>query len=104
MPLIGLDLPRKEIDGVFDSWDPDGSGEIGLTLALALILTLTLTLPLPLPLPLTLTVTASPNEVRKFDGAAHSIHNTAQPEFTSELLAVITAAAKAAAAAATDSA
>ena len=36
--------------------------------------------------------------VRKFDGAAHSIHNTAQPEFTSELLAVITAAAKAAAA------
>ena len=21
MPLIGLDLPRKEIDGVFDSWD-----------------------------------------------------------------------------------
>ena len=42
--------------------------------------------------------------MRKFDGAAHSIHNTAQPEFTSELLAVITAAAKAAAAAATDSA
>ena len=27
-----------------------------------------------------------------FDEAAHSIHNTAQPEFTSELLAVITAA------------
>ena len=43
MPLIGLDLPRKEIDGVFDSWDPDGSGEIGLTRTLALILTLTLT-------------------------------------------------------------
>ena len=59
-----------------------------------------------LVLTLTLTLTASPNEVRKFDGAAHSIHNTAQPEFTSELLAVITAAAKDAAAAttATDSA
>ena len=57
-----------------------------------------------LVLTLTLTLTASPNEVRKFDGAAHSIHNTAQPEFTSELLAVITAAAKAAAVAATDSA
>ena len=39
--------------------------------------------------------------MRKFDGAAHSIHNTAQPEFTSALLAVITAAAKAAAAATT---
>ena len=43
--------------------------------------------------------------VRKFDGAAHSIHNTAQPEFMTELVGVITAAAKAAAAAAaTDSA
>ena len=30
MPLIGLDLPRKEIDGVFDSWDPDGSGMLEL--------------------------------------------------------------------------
>jgi hypothetical protein len=42
--------------------------------------------------------------VRKFDGAAHSIHNTAQPEFMSALLAVIAAAAKAATATTTDSA
>ena len=41
--------------------------------------------------------------VRKFDGAAHSIHNTAQPEFVAALVAVINAAA-AKAAAATDSA
>jgi len=38
--------------------------------------------------------------VRKFDGAAHSIHNTAQPEFIAALVAVIADAAKAAAAAA----
>jgi len=39
--------------------------------------------------------------VRKFDGAAHSIHNTAQPEFVAALVAVITSASRTAAAAAT---
>ena len=28
MPLLGLDVPKKEIDAAFDSFDPDGSGEI----------------------------------------------------------------------------
>ena len=30
MPLIGFDVPRKEIDALFDEWDPDGSGTIEL--------------------------------------------------------------------------
>ena len=30
MPLLGLDVPKKEIDRLFDSWDPDRSGEISL--------------------------------------------------------------------------
>ena len=28
MPLLGLEVPKKVIDELFDSWDPDGSGEI----------------------------------------------------------------------------
>ena len=28
MPLLGLEVPKKEIDALFDSWDPDGSGMI----------------------------------------------------------------------------
>ena len=67
-------------------------------------LTPTPTPTLALALALALALTPSPNEVHKFDGAAHSIHNTAQPEFMSALLAVIAAAAKAAAATTTDSA
>ena len=30
MPLLGLDVPRDEIDKLFDEWDPDGSGTIEL--------------------------------------------------------------------------
>ena len=30
MPLLGLDVPRKDIDELFDSWDPDGSGMLEL--------------------------------------------------------------------------
>ena len=26
MPMLGLDVPRDEIDKLFDSWDPDASG------------------------------------------------------------------------------
>ena len=28
MPLLGFDAPRREVDALFDSWDPDGSGTI----------------------------------------------------------------------------
>ena len=28
MPALGLEVPKKEIDALFDAWDPDGSGEI----------------------------------------------------------------------------
>ena len=28
MPLLGLDVPKKDIDALFDSWDPDGSGKL----------------------------------------------------------------------------
>ena len=28
MPKLGLKAPRKEIDALFDEFDPDGSGEI----------------------------------------------------------------------------
>ena len=28
MPLLGLDVPRSEMDALFDSWDADGSGSI----------------------------------------------------------------------------
>jgi len=28
MPMLGLDVPRKDIDELFDSWDPDKSGSI----------------------------------------------------------------------------
>jgi hypothetical protein len=28
MPMLGLDVPRKVLDELFDSWDPDGSGSI----------------------------------------------------------------------------
>ena len=30
MPLLGLEVPRAEIDALFDSWDNDGSGKITL--------------------------------------------------------------------------
>ena len=26
--LLGLDIPRKDVDGLFDTFDPDGGGEI----------------------------------------------------------------------------
>ena len=28
MKLLGLDVPRSEMDALFDSWDADGSGSI----------------------------------------------------------------------------
>ena len=28
MPMLGLDVPRKVLDELFDSWDPDGSGSL----------------------------------------------------------------------------
>ena len=28
MPKLGLKAPRKEIDALFDEFDPDGSGEV----------------------------------------------------------------------------
>ena len=28
MPLLGLEVPKKEVDALFDSWDPDGSGSL----------------------------------------------------------------------------
>ena len=28
--MLGFDVPRKEVDALFDSWDPDGSGELDL--------------------------------------------------------------------------
>ena len=31
MPLLGLDVPKKEIDRLFDSWDLDRSGSLELT-------------------------------------------------------------------------
>ena len=30
MPMLGLDVPKKEIDALFDEWDPDGSGSLEL--------------------------------------------------------------------------
>ena len=30
MPMLGLEVPKKEIDALFDSWDPDGSGSLTL--------------------------------------------------------------------------
>ena len=30
MPLLGLEVPRAEVDALFDSWDPDGSGSLTL--------------------------------------------------------------------------
>ena len=26
MTRMGLDLPKKDVDGLFDSWDPSGGG------------------------------------------------------------------------------
>ena len=26
MPVLGVDLPKRDIDDLFDDWDPDGSG------------------------------------------------------------------------------
>ena len=26
VPLLGLDVPRKDVDALFDVWDPDGTG------------------------------------------------------------------------------
>ena len=28
IPLLGLDAPAAEVDALFDTWDPDGSGSI----------------------------------------------------------------------------
>ena len=28
MERMGLDVPRKDVDALFDSWDPDGSGTL----------------------------------------------------------------------------
>merc|ERR1719272_1223165 len=28
LPLLGLQVPREEVDALFDSWDPDGSGSL----------------------------------------------------------------------------
>ena len=25
MPMVGLDVPKDEVDMLFDSWDPDGA-------------------------------------------------------------------------------
>ena len=30
MPMLGLDVPKKEINALFDEWDPDKSGSIEL--------------------------------------------------------------------------
>ena len=30
MPLLGLHVPRKEVDALFEEWDPDGSGDIDM--------------------------------------------------------------------------
>ena len=30
MPLLGLEVPRRDIDDLFDEWDPDGSGMLEL--------------------------------------------------------------------------
>ena len=27
MTRMGLDLPKKDVDGLFDSWDPSGGGK-----------------------------------------------------------------------------
>ena len=27
MTRMGLDLPKQDVDGLFDSWDPSGGGE-----------------------------------------------------------------------------
>ena len=28
MPLLGLEVPKAEVDALFDSWDTDGGGAI----------------------------------------------------------------------------
>ena len=30
MPLLGLNVPRADVDALFSSWDPDGSGTLTL--------------------------------------------------------------------------
>ena len=30
MPILGLAVPRREVDELFDSWDLDGSGALDL--------------------------------------------------------------------------
>ena len=30
MPMLGLEVPKHEVDALFDSWDPDGSGVLEL--------------------------------------------------------------------------
>ena len=30
MPMLGLEVPKKEIDALFDEWDPDKSGSLGI--------------------------------------------------------------------------
>eukprot|EP00964_Phaeocystis_antarctica_P079191 scaffold49324_cov60-Phaeocystis_antarctica.AAC.2 len=44
MTRMGLDLPTKDVDGLFDSWDPSGGGTLDFKeLQKRLTLTLTLT-------------------------------------------------------------
>ena len=30
MPMLGLDVPVEDVDALFDTWDPDGSGMLEL--------------------------------------------------------------------------
>ena len=30
MPMLGLEVSKQDIDALFDSWDPDGSGQLEL--------------------------------------------------------------------------
>ena len=30
MPMLGLQVSKRDIDALFDSWDPDGSGQLEL--------------------------------------------------------------------------
>ena len=43
MTALGLSAPRKDVDGLFDTFDPDGGGSIDYKELLTLTRTLTLT-------------------------------------------------------------
>ena len=30
MPMLGLEVSKQDIDALFNSWDPDGSGQLEL--------------------------------------------------------------------------